>query len=86
MLHAIMKQQVRFINAPDGHRIAYATAGTGPFLVKSANYISHLEYDWDSPVWSHLLRALAQHHTLVRYDERGTGLSDWHTEDLSWEK
>jgi class 3 adenylate cyclase len=80
-----MEQQVRFTTAPDGHRIAFAVAGDGPFLVKAANYISHLEYDWDSPVWSHFLKAIAKHRTLVRYDERGTGLSDWDTEDLSFD-
>ena len=64
-------------------RIAYATAGQGPPLVKTANYLTHLEHDWESPVWGHWLRELARHHTLVRYDERGSGLSDWQVEDFS---
>ena len=79
------KQQIRFCTSRDGVRIAYATAGRGPPLVKAANWMSHLEFDVDSPVWSHLLAELASHHTLVRYDERGCGLSDREVEDLSFE-
>ena len=71
-----MDQDIRFCTAPDGVRIAYATVGDGPPLVKAANYLTHLEHDWQGPVWRHWLRGLAQHHTLVRYDERGCGLSD----------
>jgi pimeloyl-ACP methyl ester carboxylesterase/DNA-binding CsgD family transcriptional regulator len=78
-----MKQQIRFCTAPDGVRLAYATAGQGPPLVKTANYLTHLEHDWESPVWGPWLRELARHHTLVRYDERGCGLSDWDVRDLS---
>ncbi|HEX2254456.1 MAG TPA: alpha/beta fold hydrolase [Thermoanaerobaculia bacterium] len=77
------KQQIRFCMAADGVRIAYATAGQGPPLVKTANYLTHLEHDWESPVWRHWLRELARHHTLVRYDQRGCGLSDWNVDDLS---
>jgi pimeloyl-ACP methyl ester carboxylesterase len=54
-------------------------------LVKVANYMSHLEYDWDSPVWIHWLEELTREHTLIRSDERGTGLSDWDADDLSFE-
>lgn len=78
-----MEQEIRFCIAPDGVRIAYATAGTGPPLVKAANYLTHLEHDWNGPVWKHWLRGLAQHHTLIRYDERGCGLSDRDVRDLS---
>lgn len=80
-----MDQQIRFTTAPDGVRIAYAVAGEGPPLVRAAHYISHLEYDWNIPFTSHFLRAFAKNHTLIRYDERGTGLSDWDAEDLSFE-
>ena len=61
-----MEQEIRFCTAADGVRLAYATAGEGPPLVKAANYLTHLEHDWQGPVWHHWLRALAQHHTLVR--------------------
>jgi pimeloyl-ACP methyl ester carboxylesterase/DNA-binding CsgD family transcriptional regulator len=76
-------QQIRFCTAADGVRIAYATVGRGPPLVKAANYLTHLEHDWNGPVWRHWMRGFAQHHTLVRYDERGCGLSDWDVTDFS---
>lgn len=69
-------QQVRFTEAPDGVRIAYAVAGHGPPLVKTAHWLTHLEYDWHSPLWRSWLRGMAGRWTLVRYDERGCGLSD----------
>ena len=78
-------QNLRFARSPDGVRLAYASTGTGPLLIKAATWLSHLEFDWDSPVWSHLLRELSQQCTFVRYDERGCGLSDWSVEDLSFE-
>src|SRR5215813_6329872 len=53
--------------------------------VKPANWLNHLEYDWRSPIWSGLLHALATDHRLVRYDERGNGLSDWDVDDISFE-
>ena len=81
----MMEQQIRFCTTPDGVRIAYATVGQGPPFVKAANWLSHLEFDWQSPVWRHWLMGLSQHHTLVRYDERGCGLSDWDVEDFSVE-
>jgi pimeloyl-ACP methyl ester carboxylesterase/DNA-binding CsgD family transcriptional regulator len=79
------KQQVRFATGFDGTRIAYAVSGTGPPLVKTATFMSHLEYDWESPVWRHWLDEFTRAHTLIRYDERGNGLSDWDVEDLSFE-
>jgi pimeloyl-ACP methyl ester carboxylesterase/DNA-binding CsgD family transcriptional regulator len=80
-----IRQQIRFCTAHDGARIAYATAGSGPLLVKVGNWLSHLEFDVDSPVWGHLLRALTQRYTVLRYDQRGTGLSDWDVADISYE-
>jgi RNA polymerase sigma factor (sigma-70 family) len=70
--------ETRFCTAPDGVRIAYAVEGAGPPLVKAGNWMTHLEYDRRSPVWRHWIRALSRGHTLVRYDERGCGLSDRH--------
>ena len=66
-------------------RIAYAEVGTGPPLVKAANWLNHLEYDWESPIWSPLLHELAAAHRLIRYDARGNGLSDWEVDDISFE-
>jgi len=76
-------QEIRFCTAADGTRIAWSTAGDGPPIVKSANWLNHLEYDWESPVWRHLMRFLAAGRTLVRYDERGNGLSDRELRDLT---
>jgi DNA-binding winged helix-turn-helix (wHTH) protein len=73
-----MQQKVQFCTASDGVRIAYALAGQGLPLVKAANWLNHLEYDWESPIWSHLLHALATEYQLIRYDERGNGLSEFH--------
>ena len=78
-------QQIRFCTSSDGVGIAYATIGSGPPLVKAANWLSHLEVDGKSPVWRHWIRELSRHNTLVRYDERGCGLSDWNVEDFSLE-
>jgi pimeloyl-ACP methyl ester carboxylesterase/DNA-binding SARP family transcriptional activator len=71
-----LRQNIRLCRTPDGVRLAYATVGSGPPLVKAANWLNHLEFDWESPVWRRLFRELAANHTLVRYDERGSGLSD----------
>lgn len=80
-----MQQHIRFCTTGDGVRLAYATAGQGPPLVKVANWLSHLEFDWNSPVWRHWLVELSRDHTLVRYDQRGCGLSDWEVRNLSFE-
>jgi DNA-binding winged helix-turn-helix (wHTH) protein/pimeloyl-ACP methyl ester carboxylesterase len=78
-----LRQDVRFCTAADGTRIAYASVGEGPPLIKTANWLNHLEFDWESPVWSPLFQALAAEHQLIRYDARGNGLSDWDVEDMS---
>jgi pimeloyl-ACP methyl ester carboxylesterase/DNA-binding CsgD family transcriptional regulator len=80
-----VRQELRFCTAPDGVRLAYATHGRGPPIVKAATWLTHLEFDWESPVWRHWLQQLGNGHTLVRYDERGCGLSDRDIEDLSLE-
>lgn len=78
-------QEVRFTTAADGTRIAYATAGEGPPLVNVGTLLTHLEFDWASPIWRPWWGELSKDHTLVRYDMRGCGLSDWDVEDLSHE-
>ena len=77
-------QRLGFCAAADGVRLAYATSGTGPPLVKAANWLTHLDYDWASPVWAHWWRTLSQRHRLIRYDERGCGLSEWDVPDASY--
>ena len=74
-------QQVRFCEAPDGVRIAYAVSGTGPPMLVSTCWLSHLQHDWESPVWAHFLQEIGRFVTIVRYDERGYGLSDWDVTD-----
>jgi pimeloyl-ACP methyl ester carboxylesterase len=78
-------QTIRFCTASDGVRIAYSTVGHGLPLVKTANWLNHLEFDWESPVWRHWLEELSRERMLVRYDERGNGLSDWDVEDISFD-
>jgi pimeloyl-ACP methyl ester carboxylesterase/DNA-binding CsgD family transcriptional regulator len=76
-------QQIRFCRADDGTRLAYAIHGNGPPLVVASCWLSHLQYDWQSPVWRHFLDDLGAIATMVRYDERGFGLSDWSVTDFS---
>ena len=80
-----LEQRIHFCTATDGVRLAYATVGEGPPLVRAAHWITHLDYDWHSPVWRHWLEGLARGRTLVRYDERGCGLSDHDVAELSFE-
>lgn len=80
-----MRQEIRFCTTDDGVKIAYAISGSGPPLIKAANWLNHLEYDWESPVWRHMVRELSEHFTLIRYDERGNGLSDWEVDEISFE-
>ena len=78
-----MEQKIRFCRSRDGVQLAYASSGEGPPLVKVANFLTHLEYDWRSPVVQPFLLELNRGRTLVRYDPRGCGLSDRNVEDLS---
>jgi len=80
---ANMAQTIKYCRAPDGVRLAYAISGSGPILVKSGNWMNHLEYDWQSPIWGHVFRRLSREHTLIRYDARGNGMSDWDVDTLS---
>lgn len=80
-----LRQDVHFCTESDGTRIAYAAVGQGPPIVKTANWLNHLEYDWESPVFAPLFRAIAAEHRLVRYDARGNGLSDWDVQELSFD-
>jgi DNA-binding winged helix-turn-helix (wHTH) protein/pimeloyl-ACP methyl ester carboxylesterase len=79
------RQDVRFCTSGDGVRLAYATMGGGRPLVKAANWLSHLDYDRETVVWRHWLAELSRRFLLVRYDERGSGLSDWDVPDFSFD-
>ncbi len=78
-----LQQRVQFATAPDGVRIAWASIGDGPPVLKSPNWLNHIEYEWRSPVQGPLLASLARYCRLVRFDQRGNGLSDWDVETLS---
>jgi len=78
-----MKERVRFARTTDGVDLAWAVSGHGPPLVRAANWLTHLEYDWESAVWRHWTNFFADHFHSLRYDERGCGLSDWDVGDLS---
>jgi pimeloyl-ACP methyl ester carboxylesterase/DNA-binding CsgD family transcriptional regulator len=80
-----VNQHVRFCTATDGVRLAYAVHGSGLPLVRVATWLAHLELDWASPVWRHWLDGLGERHMVVRYDERGCGLSDANVGDPSVE-
>jgi pimeloyl-ACP methyl ester carboxylesterase len=80
-----LRQEIRLCTAHDGTRIACSTVGQGPPLVKAANFLNHLEFEWESPVWRHWTHEISRRHLFVRYDERGCGLSDWHVQDLSFD-
>jgi pimeloyl-ACP methyl ester carboxylesterase/DNA-binding CsgD family transcriptional regulator len=79
------QQEIRFCKAPDGARIAVATMGKGPPLLRATHWLSHVEFDGRSPVWTHWLRELSREHTYIRYDQRGCGLSDWAPPSVSFD-
>src|SRR5258706_542791 len=79
-------QRIRYLRTPDGVKLAWAEAGTGPVLVKAANWLTHLEYDLESPVWKHWIRFFAEHFRYVRSDERGCGMSEWKSGGLTVEQ
>jgi pimeloyl-ACP methyl ester carboxylesterase/DNA-binding CsgD family transcriptional regulator len=80
---AKIRQHVRYVTASDGVRLAWAESGSGPAVVKAANWLTHLEYEWESPLWRHWLQFFSAHTRFVRYDERGCGMSDVKTGALS---
>lgn len=79
------RQEIRFCRSVDGAQIAYAVHGSGPPLVVDSCWLSHLQHDWVSPVWRHYLVEWGRSHTVIRFDERGHGLSDRGVEDHSLE-
>lgn len=79
------QQHIRFCKSQDGARIAMATLGHGPPLLRTAHWLSHVEHDARSPVWTHWLDVLSQDHMLIRYDQRACGLSDWSPATISFE-
>lgn len=80
-----MEQRIHFCTANDGTSLAYAVTGNGYPVVRAAHYLSHLGFDFESPVWRHWIRELSKDNMYVRYDERGCGLSDWNPTEFSFE-
>lgn len=79
-------QRIRYVRTTDGVQLAWADAGAGPVMIKAANWLTHLEYEWESPVWRHWLRFFSDNFRYIRYDERGCGMTDWNVGDLSLER
>ncbi|AQT81932.1 transcriptional regulator [Mycolicibacterium litorale] len=81
----VPQQHIAFCRAGDGVRLAYASIGDGAPLVRAANWLTHLGYDIESPVWRHWVHDLSRTYRFVRYDERGCGLSDWAVRDFTFD-
>jgi hypothetical protein len=77
------RQEIRFLNARDGVRIASAICGQDPPIIRAAHWMSDLQFDLESPVWRHWIRGLSEQNTLIRYDERCCGLSSWEEAEIS---
>jgi pimeloyl-ACP methyl ester carboxylesterase/DNA-binding winged helix-turn-helix (wHTH) protein len=82
----VLQQEIQFFTASDGVRIAYTIGGRGPTLVRTIDWLNHLDFEWKSPFLRHWLSEIMRHNTLVRYDQRGSGLSDWNVDDFSFER
>jgi pimeloyl-ACP methyl ester carboxylesterase/DNA-binding CsgD family transcriptional regulator len=78
-----IRQKIHYTCTPDGVSLAWARSGSGPVLTKPATWLTHLQYDWESPVWRHWMDFFTTHFTFIRYDERGCGMSDWDVADVS---
>jgi pimeloyl-ACP methyl ester carboxylesterase/DNA-binding CsgD family transcriptional regulator len=81
----VLRQTIKFCSSRDGTRIAVASAGSGPPLLRAAHWLSHVEYDLESPIWRPWLTAFSERNTYVRYDQRGCGLSDRQPADISFD-
>ncbi len=80
------RQRIRYLRTTDGIQLAWADMGGGPVLVKAPNWLSHLEYELESPAWGHWNRFFGEHFRFLRFDQRGCGLSDWQVDDLSTDR
>jgi pimeloyl-ACP methyl ester carboxylesterase/DNA-binding CsgD family transcriptional regulator len=81
-----VSQRIRYLRTTDGVQLAWAEAGAGPVMIKAANWLTHLEYEWESPVWRHWIRFFSDHFRYIRYDERGCGMTDRNVGDLSLDR
>jgi pimeloyl-ACP methyl ester carboxylesterase/DNA-binding winged helix-turn-helix (wHTH) protein len=82
---AMTRQEIRYCTTGDGVRLTYASIGNGPPLVKASNWLTHLDFEWGSPIWRHWWASLSVHHRVIRYDERGNGISQRDVPDVSFD-
>lgn len=80
-----MRQHVRFCTSFDGTRLAFAVSGEGPPLVRAPHWFTHLEHDWTNPAMRPWVEDLSRRYRLLRFDQRGTGLSDREVPEISFE-
>jgi pimeloyl-ACP methyl ester carboxylesterase/DNA-binding CsgD family transcriptional regulator len=81
-----LRQRIRYLRTEDGVQLAWAEMGAGPTLIKAANWLSHLEYELESPVWGHWIRFFGEHFRFLRWDDRGCGLTDREVDELSFDR
>jgi pimeloyl-ACP methyl ester carboxylesterase/DNA-binding CsgD family transcriptional regulator len=81
-----LRQRVRYLRTEDGVQLAWAEIGAGPVLVRAGHWLSHLEYELESPVWGHWIRFFGDHFRFLRWDDRGCGLTDREVEELSFDR
>lgn len=84
-MHSLQRQDIRFSLTDDGVRLAWASIGDGPPLVKASNWLTHLDFEWGSPIWQHWWTELSKHHRVIRYDERGNGMSQRNVPQVSFD-
>ncbi len=82
----ISEQEIQFFTTSDGVRIAYTIGGSGPPLVRTIDWLNHLDFEWKNPLRRCWFSEVMCHNTLLRYDQRGSGLSDWNVDDFSFER
>ena len=80
------EQEIQFFTTSDGVRLAYTIGGSGPPLVRAIDWLNHLDFEWKNPYRRHWFSQIMGHNTLLRYDQRGSGLSDWNVDDFSFER
>jgi pimeloyl-ACP methyl ester carboxylesterase/DNA-binding winged helix-turn-helix (wHTH) protein len=83
--HVVPSQRVTFCRTRDGVNLAIATSGKGLPVVKTGTWLTNVERDWQSPLWSPLFSRLSSQFQLIRYDPRGCGLSDWNVPEIYFE-
>jgi len=79
----IIRGDIRFCTTPGGNRLAYSRIGKGTPLLRTGNWLSHQELEWNSPILGHILKDLSHEFELITYDGRGTGLSDRDVSEFS---